>query len=103
MYNCFCNYRISLNRCHPRIVATQSDALERNEHWPRIVATASKRGMHTHVRMISDNAHHTRARTVCVVRVLPTAESGTERLHVLLTVSSNHHRLTRTYILSSRH
>ena len=91
------------NSCHPQILATQSEALERNEHRPRIVATASKRVMHTRVQMISDNAHHARARTVCVVQVLPTADSRTERLRVLLTVSSNHHRLTRTSILSRRH
>ena len=42
-----------------------------NRRCPRIVATASKRG------------HHASARTVCVVRVVPTADSRTERLCVL--------------------
>ena len=46
--------------------------------------------------MISDDGHHGSARTVYVVRVVPTAHSRTERLRVLLTASSNCHCLTRT-------
>ena len=48
--------------------------------------------------MISDDGHHTSARTVCVVRVDLTADSRSERLRILLTVSNNRHRLTRTYL-----
>ena len=70
-----------------------------NQRCPRIVAVASKRGTRTHEQMISDDSHHASTRTVCVVRVIPTADSRTERLRVLLTVSSNHHRLTRTYLI----
>ena len=54
--------------------------------------------MHTHVRMISDDDHHASARTVCVVQVIPMADSRTERLRVLLTVSSNRHHLTPVVI-----
>ena len=39
-----------------------------------------KRGTRTHVQMISDDGHHTSARTVCVVQVVPMADSRTERL-----------------------
>ena len=53
---------ISLNRRCPRIVAAQSEALERNKYSPQIVATASKHGMLKHVRMISVDSRH--ARTV---------------------------------------
>ena len=35
--------------------------------------------------MISEDGHYASARTVCVVRVVPTADSRTERLRVLLT------------------
>ena len=56
-----------------------------NSHRPWIVATTSKHGTHTRVWMISDNSHHTSARTVCVVWVIPMADSRTERLSVLLT------------------
>ena len=59
-------YRISLNRCRTRIVAA-----------------ASKRGMCPCVQMVFDDGNHASASTVCVVRVVPTADSRTERLHVL--------------------
>ena len=49
--------------------------------------------------MISDVCHHASARTVCVVRVDPTADSRTERLRILLTASSNCHHLTHTYVV----
>ena len=89
--NNYCH--ISSNRCHPQIVAAQSKALEHNKCRPRIAAAASKHGTCTRVRMISDDCHHASARTVRVVRVIPTADSRTERLCVLLTVSSSHQRL----------
>ena len=89
--NNYCH--ISSNRCHPRIVAAQSKALEHNKCRPRIAAAASKHSMCTRVRMISDDCHHTSTRTVRVVQVIPTADSRTERLCVLLTVSSSHQRL----------
>ena len=76
--------RISSNRHHPQI---------------HVVATARKHGTLTHVQMISDNGHYTSARTVCVVQVVPMADSRTERLRVLLTVSSNRHCLTRMYLI----
>ena len=50
--------------------------------------------MRTSVRMISKDGHHTSARTVCVVGVISTANSKTERLHILLTASRNRHHLT---------
>ena len=49
--------------------------------------------------MISDDGHHASARTVCVVRVVPTADRRSERLHVLLTASTNRHHLTLTYFI----
>ena len=42
------------------------------------------------MRMISEDGHHTRAMTFCVVRVTPMADSRTERLRILLTVSPSH-------------
>ena len=100
-------YRLSVNRCHPWIVATQSEALEWNKccpwivatqsealEWkkrhPWIVATASKCDTHPCMRMISDD---TSARSVYVVRVVPTADSSTEKLCILLTASSNRHHM----------
>ena len=77
-------YSISLNRRHPRIVAA-----------------ASKCSTCTHVQMIPDDGHHASARTVCVVRVVSTTDSSTERLCVQLTVSSNHHHHTRTYLIQT--
>ena len=82
----------------------QSEALERNKRRPRIVATASKRGTCPRLRMIFDgflidDGYHASARSICVVRVVPTADSRTERLRVLLAASSNRHRLTRTYLI----
>ena len=59
-----------------------------NKRHPQIVAAASKCGMCTRVQMISGDGHHTSTRTVCVVQVVPTADSRTERMRVLLTVSS---------------
>ena len=83
------DYRISLNRCRPRIVAAQSEALGRNRCHPQIVAAASKCGTCSHVRRVSDDGHHTSARTVCVARTsLSTADSRSERLCVLLTAST---------------
>ena len=38
-----------------RIVAAQSETLERNKRRPRIVVAASKRGTRTRVRKISDD------------------------------------------------
>ena len=58
-------YHISLNRRHPRIVATQSEALEWNKRRPQTAAAGSKRNTCLHVRMISDDSHHASARTVC--------------------------------------
>ena len=87
-----CYYRISMlpsNSCRPRIVPTQSKALDQNKRRFRIVAAANKRSTRTCVRIISDDGHHTSARTVCLVRVIYTADSRTERLCVLLTASSN--------------
>ena len=52
LWNVFVEYRISSlpsNSCCPRIVATQSEALERNKHRPRIIAVASKCSACAHV------------------------------------------------------
>ena len=49
---------------------------------------ASKHSTCTRVQMISDDGHHASARTVCVVRVVPMADSWTERPCVLLTASA---------------
>ena len=54
-----------------------------NRRCTRIVAAASKRGMRPCVRIVFDDGNHVSASTVCVVRVVPTADSRTERLHVL--------------------
>ena len=89
-------YRTFSNRRCPRILAAQSEGFERNRRRPQIVATASKRGTCTCVQMISDDAS---ARTACVAQVVPTADSRTERLRVLLTASSNHYRFIHMYLI----
>ena len=71
---------------------------ERNKHHLRIVATANICGMHT-CSKYSGDGHHASTRAVRVVRVVSTADSRTERLCVLLTVSSNRYRLTHTYLI----
>ena len=48
-----------------------------------LVAVTSKRGTRTRVRVISDDSHHASTRTVCVVRVVSTAGSRTEKLCIL--------------------
>ena len=40
--------------------------------------------------MIPDDGHHVSTRTVCVVKVVPVADSKTERLCILLTKSPSH-------------
>ena len=87
---------ISSNSHRSQIVAAQSEALEQNQRHPRIVAAASKRSMRTCMQII---CHHASTRAVCVVRVVPTTDSRTERLRVLLTISSNRHHLARTYLI----
>ena len=67
--------------------------------FPRIVAAGNKRGTRPCVQMISDDGSHASASTVCVVRVVPTADSRAERLRILLAASSNHHRLTHMYLI----
>ena len=59
-------YRISLNRCRPRIVAA-----------------ATIRGTHTLMQIFSDDVHRTSARAVCDVKLVSTADSRTERLRLL--------------------
>ena len=97
----FSNIYFELEYVVLRIVAAQSEALERNKCRPRIVAAASKHGMHPSVRMIFDDSHYASARTVHVVQVVPTADSRIERLHVLLTVSSNCHHLTHIPVVDA--
>ena len=54
----------------------------------------------TRVRIISDDGYHASARAIWVVRVVPMAESRTEKPHILLTASSNRHcLLTRMYLI----
>ena len=55
--------------------------------------------MHT-CEWFCDDGHHTNARIVYVVRVVPMGDSRTERLRVLLTASSNRHHLTRMCLSS---
>ena len=63
-------------------------------------SSRGKYGMRTHVQMICDDGHQASARPFfIVVRVVPMADSRTESLRVLLTASSNRHRLTRTYLI----
>ena len=98
-YHYFFKQMLPSSSGRPRIVAAQSKALKRNKHRPRIVAAGSKRGTCRRVQMISDDGHHASAWTVRVVQVVRTAVGRTEGLCVVLTASSNRHRLT----LSSRH
>ena len=65
----FMKYRISLNRCCPRIVAAQSEALSES---------SSIRSTCTCVLILSDDGHQASARTVRVVQLVSTAESRTE-------------------------
>ena len=51
------------------------------------------------MQIISDNDHRNRAKAVHVVRVVSTADSRTERLHVLLTASNSCHCIARMYLI----
>ena len=53
----------------------------------------------THVWIISDNGSQASSRAVCVVRLISTVASRTERLRVLLAASNIHHCITRTYLV----
>ena len=72
---------------------------EQNKNRPRIVAMASIHSTHTHVEIISDNGHQASGKAICVVRVVSTAASRTERLCVLQTASSDCYSLTRAYLM----
>ena len=76
-------YRISLNRCHPqnRGSHTVGDS-ERNKHRPQIVAVASLCSTCTRMRIVSDDNHWASVRAVCVVRLVFTANSKTEKQQV---------------------
>ena len=65
---------------------------------PSIVAVASIHGTRTCAPITSDDGHHLSARAICVVQVVSTAENRTERLHILLTASSNFHHHTCMYV-----
>ena len=75
-------YRISSNRCHPRIVAT-----------PTI------RGTRTCMRIVSDDGRRASARAVRVLQLVSTADSRIERLCLLLTASNSRHCITRAYLI----
>ena len=90
-------YQISSNSHRPRIVAAQSEALDWNKRHPQIVAPRLVNM--ARLWMISDNGHHASTWTVCVVRVIPTADSRTERLCVLQTASCNYHCLIHAYLI----
>ena len=66
-----------------------------NKHCPQIIAAASGRS----VWIICDHSYHAGTRAIRVVRVVFTVDTRTERLRVLLTASSNHRRLTHTYLI----
>ena len=70
-----------------------------NSCRPQIVAAAAIGGTHTHVRIISDNGHRAGARAVRVVRLVPTADSRIEGLHLLLKASNSHHCIAHTYLI----
>ena len=55
--------------------------------------------MWTCTQVISDDNHQASTRAVCVVELFSIADGRTERLRVLLTVSSNCHCFTRTYLI----
>ena len=66
----------------PSNSSSQSEALKRNKHCPRILAAASKRSTCARVQIgFPDDGHHASARTVGVV---PTADSRTEKLLMYL-------------------
>ena len=52
---------------------------------------------HAHVRITADDSQQASARTVCVVGLVSTVDSKTERLHVLLMASNGHHCIARTF------
>ena len=68
----------------------------------QIDATASRRGTHTRMRIISDDGHQASVRAVCVVQLVSTADSRTERLCVLLTASNSHHCIALAIIDAGR-
>ena len=50
----------------------------------------------THILVIGYYSHRASARAVCVVRLISTADTRTERLRTLLMVSNSHHCITCT-------
>ena len=70
-----------------------------NKHHPRVVAAATIRGTCIRMRIISDDGNQTSARAVCVVQLISTADSRTERLHLVLTASNSRHRIARMYLI----
>ena len=63
------------------------------------MASTGIHGTRTRVEIISDNGHQASAKAICVVRVVSTADSRTERLCVLQTASSDCYGLTRAYLI----
>ena len=49
------------------------------------------------MQLVSGDDHRTSARAVCVVQLVSTAESRTERLRLLLTASNSRHCIAHTY------
>ena len=97
-------YRISLNRCHPwivagachpQIVAMQSRSL--SEIMPP--SKSSCRYYMWHMCIISGDCHRASARAGCVIQLVSMAESRTERLCLLLTASNSHHCIARSAIV----
>ena len=64
---------------------------------PQLEAAATTCGTCTHVQIISDDGHRANTRAVCVVRLISTADSRTERLCLLLTAPKS--SLYRSYVL----
>ena len=93
------DYCIYLNRRHPRIVTTQLEAL--NEIPPSNISYMAIICGSAHVGIFPDDDHHGSTRVIYVVQVVSTTHSRTERLRILLTVSSNCHHLVHVPTLSS--
>ena len=75
---------------------------KQNKHRPRIVAAASIHSAQIHALIIATDAHWAISRPVCVLRLISTADSRTERLCILLPASIRPSCITHS-TLFSRH
>ena len=87
------------NSRHSQIVATLSCKFGNSEQMKSHAPSNSSHDTRTCVQIISDDGHQACARAVGVLRLDTMADSRTERLCELLSVSNSRHCITRTYLI----